>query len=393
MGQRCAALEDMVTLPIEISSNGAALFDGAYRGRRVLVTGHTGFKGSWLTAWLLDLGAEVCGYSDGVPTVPSLFGMAGFEGRIDHQVGDVRDAVRFAEVLQAFRPDFVFHLAAQAIVSTSYRDPLTTISTNVVGTACVLQTLRDVDWSCSAVIITSDKCYENVEWPWGYRETDRLGGRDIYSASKGAAEIIFHAYHWSFFKDASRPVRLATTRAGNVIGGGDWAADRIVADCVRAWLSGGVVEIRSPAATRPWQHVLEPLSGYLTLGARLAQGPALHGESYNFGPRAEQNNRVVDLLVDLARIWGFDDPSQSFCITGDAPFHEAGLLKLSCDKALFDLRWEPNLSYAECVEMTGGWYRDVLKNGASAAEVTTRHVREYEAKAVERSRVWTRQAA
>jgi CDP-glucose 4,6-dehydratase len=358
-----------------------------------LVTGHTGFKGSWLTGWLLRLGAEVCGYSDGVTSQPSLFEMVGLAGRIRHEIGDVRDADRLADVITSFRPDFVFHLAAQAIVSLSYRDPVDTLSTNVLGTACVLQALRKVDWPCAAIIVTSDKCYENVEWPWGYRETDRLGGKDVYSASKGAAELAFHAFLFSFFNRPDGPVRLATARAGNVIGGGDWAADRIVADCIRAWTEGGLVEIRSPSSTRPWQHVLEPLSGYLALGARMVGEPALHGESFNFGPRAEQNNTVVQLLEDLAGVWGFDDPSASFKIVGNIPFHEAGLLKLNCDKALLMLKWEPNLSYDECVRMTGDWYRDVLKEGRDALEVTTEQIRAYEASASERSRVWRRAEA
>jgi CDP-glucose 4,6-dehydratase len=356
----------------------------------VLVTGHTGFKGSWLATWLLDLGAQVCGYSDAVPTSPSLFELAGIEQRIEHHFGDVRDQEAFARVLQGFRPDFVFHLAAQAIVSISYRDPLATISTNVLGTAAVLETLRGVDWPCVAVIVTSDKCYENVEWPWGYRETDRLGGKDIYSASKGAAELIFHAFLHSFFLRPDSPVRLASSRAGNVIGGGDWAADRIVADCMRSWQAGQPVEIRSPAATRPWQHVLEPLSGYLALGQRLAEDRRLHGESFNFGPRAEQNARVIDLLKDLAVVWGLDASAQAYRIVGDVPFHEAGLLKLNCDKALLELRWEPTLSYAECVELTGGWYRAILKEGADALEITTAHIRRYEALAQARGRVWGR---
>jgi CDP-glucose 4,6-dehydratase len=391
MGQPRRSLEDVVTRLKD--DDRAPLFAGAYAGRRVLVTGHTGFKGSWLTAWLLKLGATVCGYSIDVPSEPSLFEMAGFAGRIRHETGDVRDGAHFAEVLASFRPDFVFHLAAQAIVSQSYHDPLETLSTNVLGTACVLQALRAVDRPCVAIIITSDKAYENVEWPWGYRETDRLGGKDVYSASKGAAELAFHAFLFSFFNRPDLPVRLATTRAGNVIGGGDWAADRIVADCIRAWTEGGVVEIRSPAATRPWQHVLEPLSGYLALAARLANDPALHGESFNFGPRAEQNSTVVKLLQDLASVWGFDNPAKSFSIVGNVPFHEAGLLKLNCDKALLMLRWEPNLTYDECVRMTGDWYRDVLKGGRDALEVTTEQIVAYEASASERGRVWRRTEA
>lgn len=363
------------------------LFSGIYQGRRVLVTGHTGFKGSWLVNWLLDLGSEVCGYSNGVPTEPSLFDLAKLSTRIEHRVGDVRDREAFASVVREFRPDFVFHLAAQAIVSTSYKYPIDTISTNVIGTATVLDVLRDIEWPCVGVIVTSDKCYENVEWPWGYRETDRLGGRDVYSASKGAAELIFHAYHQSFFASLGN-VRLATARAGNVIGGGDWASDRIVVDCVKAWQNETSVEIRSPRSTRPWQHVLEPLSGYLALGARLTQSDALHGESYNFGPQAEQNRTVIELLADLADHWGALGCSP-YTVTDDIPFHEAGLLKLSCDKALLELRWQPTLTYAECVELTGAWYRRVLRENEDVFAVTAEQIRVYEDRAVSRTRVWT----
>lgn len=365
-----------------------AFFSDAYAGRRVLVTGHTGFKGSWLTSWLLDLGAEVCGYSNAVPTNPSLFELGDLSTRIDHQIGDVRDFERFAAVLNRFRPDAVFHLAAQAIVSTSYQNPLDTLSTNVMGTATVLQALRSVDWPCVGVIVTSDKCYENVEWPWGYRETDRLGGKDVYSASKGAAELVFHAYLHSFFKRQDGNFRLATARAGNVVGGGDWAADRIVVDCVTAWQEGRSVEIRSPRATRPWQHVLEPLSGYLTLGARLLKEGELHGESYNFGPAAEQNRTVVELIGDLAEEWGALAGETGYRITADVPFHEAGLLKLSCDKALLDLRWQPTLNYEECIKLTGGWYRRVLRENEDAFAVTAEQVRSYERLATERRRIW-----
>lgn len=368
-----------------------AMFGGVYGGKRVLVTGHTGFKGSWLTTWLLDLGAEVCGYSKDVPTFPSLFDLAKLQSQIRHEIGDVRDYQSLRNVLHEFRPHFVFHLAAQAIVSTSYHDPLSTISTNVLGTANVLEALRHADFDCTAIIITSDKCYENVEWPWGYRESDRLGGKDVYSGSKGAAEIVFHSYYHSFFDNHAGAVRVCTARAGNVIGGGDWAADRIVADCIRAWQQGQTVKLRSPSATRPWQHVMEPISAYLTLGGHLHAKNTLHGESFNFGPRAEQNSTVVQLLVDLAHAWGHRNPLFSYEIVDNVPFHEAGLLKLNCDKALLMLGWEPNLSYRECVEMTGEWYRRVLKEHASGLNVTTEQIREYQAIARERKRTWHRE--
>jgi CDP-glucose 4,6-dehydratase len=365
-----------------------SLFSEAFRGRRVLITGHTGFKGSWLTSWMVGLGAQVCGYSDGIPTTPSLFESARLANGIRHVIGDVRDADKLNGVIQEFKPEYVFHLAAQAIVSTSYVEPLRTMGVNVMGTATLLDCLRKVDWPLAAVVITSDKAYENVEWPWGYRESDRLGGKDIYSGSKGAAELVFYSYFHSFFRNAGSTVRMATARAGNVIGGGDWAADRIVADCVRAWQNQEVVQIRSPKATRPWQHVLEPLSGYMVLGARLMESSDLNGESFNFGPRAEQNATVIELISSLAKIWGFADRENSYRVTGDSPFHEASLLKLNIDKALLRLVWVPNLSYEECMQYTGEWYRDVVLGGVQASEATRSHIMRYEAAARERGRVW-----
>ncbi len=365
------------------------LFNRRYAGKKVLVTGHTGFKGGWLITWLTRLGAEVCGYADGVPTQPSFFEEAGLESHVRHELGDICDLEKLKRLIASVRPDFVFHLAAQAIVSTSYSDPLETLRVNVMGTATVLQALRSVDWPCVAVIITSDKVYDNVEWPWGYRENDTLGGKDVYSGSKGAAELAFKSYYSSFFSKQQTAVRLATARAGNVIGGGDWAADRIIADCIRAWLKGESVRIRSPGATRPWQHVLEPLSGYLTLAAQMPEDSLLSGESFNFGPRAEQNATVLELLASLANVWGFEEPAKSFEVIGNVPFHEAGLLKLNIDKSLLALRWEPNLSYEECMSFTGIWYRDVLKKGASAWDLSNAQIESYVQAAVERGRIWT----
>jgi CDP-glucose 4,6-dehydratase len=297
-----------------------------------------------------------------------------------------------AKLIHETKPDFVFHLAAQAIVSTSYQEPLDTISTNVMGTANVLEALRNLDHPCTAVIITSDKCYENVEWAWGYKETDHLGGRDIYSGSKGAAELIFHSYYWAFFRDPGKtPVRIATGRAGNVIGGGDWAKDRIIVDCVRSWSQGSTVEIRSPDATRPWQHVLEPLSGYLTLGAELARDQKLSGESFNFGPRTEQNKTVVSLLGDLRKFWEQDSAGEAYRITGQVPFHEAGLLRLNCDKAAFFLKWEASLTYAECIEMVGRWYSNFYScTPRDSYELTLEQIEQYESAALRRSLAWTK---
>ncbi|OUS31463.1 CDP-glucose 4,6-dehydratase [Gammaproteobacteria bacterium 45_16_T64] len=365
------------------------MFGACYQNKRVLVTGHTGFKGSWLVTWLLELGAEVSGVSSGVPTTPSIFEELELEGKIEHHIADVRDVNKLREIVELFQPDFVFHLAAQAIVSVSYDNPLDTLSTNVIGTANVLEALRTLNKSCYSVFITSDKCYENVEWMWGYRETDHMGGKDIYSASKGAAELIFHAYQQSFFKESDSDIRLATGRAGNVIGGGDWAADRIVADCMRAWSSGQKVEIRSPSSTRPWQHVLEPLSGYLRLGQSLVTNDKLQGEQFNFGPRAEQNHTVKQLLIDLAKYWDFEDEKDAFAVTADIPFHEAGLLKLNCDKALFSLKWESNLTYVECIKFVSEWYYSYYEKEVDMFEYTVGQIREYEGRAIEKSLCWT----
>lgn len=366
------------------------MFDNIYRGKKVLITGHTGFKGTWLACWLLKLGARVAGLSDCIPTQPSIFEVTGMAGHVEHHVGDVRDLATVQNVLAAVEPDFVFHLAAQPIVSVSYEAPVDTITTNVIGTTNVLEALRRLDRECVAVMITSDKCYENVEWLWGYRETDHIGGRDVYSGSKGAAEVIIHAYYYSFFRAPDSKVRLASGRAGNVIGGGDWARDRIVVDCMRNWSEGRKVEIRSPQATRPWQHVLEPLSGYLALGAALQRDRALSGEAFNFGPRAEQNRTVLELLGDLSRHWHFASPDQAYDVTGNIPFHEAGLLKLNCDKALFQLRWEANLNYETCVRLVSDWYYRYYREAADMHALTMAQIGEFEALATQRGLAWTR---
>jgi len=366
------------------------MFENKYFGKKVLITGHTGFKGSWLTTWLLKLGAKVCGLSDQIPSNPSMFVELGLENKIQHHFCDIRDFDEVSKIIHTFKPDFVIHLAAQPIVSVSYDNPLDTISTNVMGTAILLESLKQWNQDCNVVVITSDKCYENVEWVWGYKETDHLGGRDIYSGSKGAAEIIIHAYYHSFFTKKNNKIRLATGRAGNVIGGGDWAKDRIVVDCMISWAEGKIVEIRSPNATRPWQHVLEPISGYLTLGAQLDSNERLCGESYNFGPKSEQNRTVLELLTDLSLLWNFDKPDDAYCVTDNIPFHEAGLLKLNCDKALFDLRWEANLSYIECVQMVGEWYYSFYKKQSDMYQLTIEQISNYENLAMERNLIWNR---
>lgn len=365
------------------------IFSNTYKDQRVMVTGHTGFKGSWLTTWLLKLGAKVIGVSKDVPTQPAMFEELDLAGRIKHVQADIRDLTAMRDLVAIEKPDFVFHLAAQAIVSTSYRDPVDTMTTNVIGTMNILEALRALKHPCVAVLITSDKGYDNVEWEWGYRETDRLGGKDVYSGSKGAAELVIRSCLYSFFQ-GDHPVRLVIGRAGNVIGGGDWAKDRIVVDCVRAWSQDRIVEIRSPQATRPWQHVLEPLSGYLTLGWAVSQKPELHGEAFNFGPKAEQNRTVLELLGDLGRRWGFANLDEAYRVIDNMPFHEATLLKLNCDKARFYLKWEPNLDYNETVGLVSDWYTGFYREKADMYVMTKKQISFYEKAGVERNRAWAK---
>ncbi|MDA9030980.1 CDP-glucose 4,6-dehydratase [Candidatus Pseudothioglobus singularis] len=365
------------------------MFENIYKNKKVLVTGHTGFKGSWLTTWLLKLGAEVVGISRDIPTNPSMFEVLELRNHIKHLETDLRDLNKIREIIHKEKPDFVFHLAAQAIVSTSYDDPVDTFSSNVIGTMNMLESLRSIEHPCTAILITSDKCYENVEWVWGYRETDSLGGNDIYSGSKGAAELVIKSYLHSFFTN-DHPVRIAVGRAGNVIGGGDWAKDRIIVDCMLAWSEGRKVEVRSPDATRPWQHVLEPLSGYLSLGLALAQNPDLHGNAFNFGPKAEQNHTVVNLLKDLGHHWGFNSSEDAYEITSNIPFYEAGLLKLNCDKALFYLKWESTLVYEETIDFVGDWYASYYRENKGMYNLTLEQVEKYEMLALTRKKAWTK---
>lgn len=335
----------------------ANLFAHTYKNKRVLITGHTGFKGSWLALWLKALGAEVAGYSAYLPSDPCNFEVLKLKDGIADHKGDVRDFNHLREVFQDFHPEVVFHLAAQPIVRQSYESPRPTFDTNIGGTVNVLECLRDSEHVRAAVIITSDKCYQNVEWLWGYRENDPLGGDDPYSASKACAELVTRSYCRSIIKPVpDKPVpAIATTRAGNVIGGGDWAADRIVPDCVRAWSVGKPLLVRNPQATRPWQHVLEPLSGYLCIGADLMTSGRYHGEAYNFGPDANLNKSVGTLIEQARQHWPEGrwetDPASS------GQKKESTLLKLSCEKAQQHLSWRAAMTFDETLEMTIGWYR------------------------------------
>jgi CDP-glucose 4,6-dehydratase len=355
-------------------------FGNIYKGKRVLLTGHTGFKGAWLAEWLLQLGAEVTGYSLPPPTTPALFEHLGHAVRLDHVIGDVRDLVALQRVVDRVKPEFVFHLAAQPLVRLSYSQPVETYSTNVMGTVNVLEAVRLAGQRCAVVVVTTDKCYENREWVHSYREDDPMGGYDPYSSSKGAAELVVSAYRRSYFSAPDSLVRLASARAGNVIGGGDWALDRIVPDCIRSLASGATIPVRNKIATRPWQHVLEPLGGYLWLGALLANAILIPGRSptvfqgaYNFGPRSDSNRTVVDLVLEILKHWPGTWSDQS----DPKAVHEATLLNLSTDKAFHYLEWKPVWSFSETIAQTVSWYRKVNTATSDAMVETPAQIASY----------------
>ncbi len=348
------------------------MFD-AFKGKKVLVTGHTGFKGSWLSFLLTEIGAEVMGYAlEPEAGAPSHFAMLGLEDRLSHVVGDIRDVNQLETALHSFRPEFVIHMAAQALVKRSYQDPAETFSTNLMGSVNLLEAIRKCDSVRSLVFITSDKCYENVEWIWGYRENDRLGGHDPYSASKAAAEIAFSAYTRSFF--ASMPeLGVASTRAGNVIGGGDWAADRIVPDCIRAIENDTPIVLRNPQATRPWQHVLEPISGYLLLAAKLHDEPLKYSGAWNFGPESSEVRTVHEVAEKIVTHLG--KGSIEVAKSLDQP-HEANLLQLNCDKAHQLLDWHPRWKVDKTLQATAEWYKAQLE-GQEIRAITRSQIQSY----------------
>jgi CDP-glucose 4,6-dehydratase len=369
------------------------MFNNIFENKKVLVTGHTGFKGAWLSLWLTHLKAEVTGISKYIPSHPSLFELLELEKKMKHIVADITNAERMHEIIQEEQPEFIFHLAAQPIVAESYTNPLNTFNTNVIGSANILDALKQYDKPCIVVMITSDKCYENVEWIWGYREHDTLGGKDPYSASKAAAEIVIRSYIESFFKKDS-PVKVVTVRAGNVIGGGDWAASRIVPDCVRAWSESKKVTIRNPNSTRPWQHVLEPLSGYLRVAQVMYESDKnnLHGEAFNFGPTADQDFTVLELLKKIVSYSSYGDMTDHFQIEENTHFHEAGLLKLNCDKAKHYLQWLATLDFEQTALFTASWY-DCFYNKKytpeQMLEFTISQIEDYCKKANNKSFAWT----
>jgi CDP-glucose 4,6-dehydratase len=360
------------------------MFAKTYKQRRVFVTGHTGFKGAWLCEWLLTLGARVTGFALLPPTTPALFEQLSLGSRLQDVRGDVRDSAALDRALEAADPEIVFHLAAQPLVRLSYEIPVETFEVNVMGTARVLDAVRRRGKPCAVLVVTTDKCYENREWVHSYREEDPMGGYDPYSASKGCAELVVNAFRRSFFSEGSA-VALASARAGNVIGGGDWALDRIVPDCVRSLAAGQGVAVRNPHATRPWQHVLEPLGGYLLLGEKLLANAAAAPEvrrlpenrryesGFNFGPPLASNRTVGELVGEVLRHWPGRWENHW---RGDAP-HEASLLNLAVDKAHHILGWHPVWDFATTVAKTAEWYRRNAQGGADMAEFTRRQIAEY----------------
>lgn len=343
-----------------------------FRGKRVFVTGHTGFKGTWLSFLLKELGADVMGFALPLEPGSSHFVMLNMQEKMKHVAGDIRDAVGLNAAIQSFQPEIVFHLAAQALVKKSYADPAMTFDTNVMGSVNLLDAVRQCHSVRSLVYITSDKCYENNEWVWGYRENDQLGGHDPYSASKAAAEIVFSAYVRSFLAYRA-DLGAATTRAGNVIGGGDWAVDRIVPDCIRAIENGTPIQLRNPNATRPWQHVLEPLSGYMILAAKLYEQPARYRGSWNFGPSTSEVRTVIDVATSITQTIG----SGSIEVVGSQDHHhEARLLQLNCDKAHQDLGWQPRWGVDKTFEATGDWYKKVMLGG-NVEEITRSQLQDF----------------
>ncbi len=345
-----------------------------WAGRRVLVTGHTGFKGAWLALWLQARGAEVTGFALPPPTDPSLFAAARVGDLVTHVEGDVRDAAALRRAVERARPEAIFHLAAQPLVRLSYREPVETYATNVMGTVHLLEAARAVPGVRAVVCVTSDKCYENREWVWPYREDDSMGGHDPYSSSKGCAELVIAAYRRSFFAEGGPA--LASVRAGNVIGGGDWADDRLVPDLVRAFASGTAPLIRAPQAVRPWQHVLEALAGYQAIAERLLGGDRRFAEAWNFGPPDDDARPVSWIVERLRRAWG-GEAGGPLPDTGPQP-HEAGLLRLDSAKARAALGWRPALGLEQALEWIADWHKAVAA-GADARAVTLAQIADYAA--------------
>ncbi|MBI5048523.1 MAG: CDP-glucose 4,6-dehydratase [Deltaproteobacteria bacterium] len=353
------------------------MFNGIYQNRTVLITGHTGFKGAWLSLWLHHLGANVIGYSLKPPTNPNLFELCNLKDKLIHIQGDVRDFGHLKDIIKEYKPEIIFHMAAQSLVRRSYHDPVETYSTNVMGTVHLLEAVRHVGGVKAVINVTSDKCYENKEWIWGYRESDPMGGYDPYSSSKGCAELVTNAYLKSYFNSGNykeHGVSLASVRAGNVIGGGDWAEDRLIPDCIKAVMKNSPIIIRYPDAVRPWQHILEPLYGYLLLAQRLCQDGAKFAEAWNFGPNDEDVKPVRWIAEHIVEMWG---DNARWEIAKDNHPHEAHCLKLDCSKAKSKIEWQPRWDLKIALEKTVEWYKRYC-NHEDMFKITMAQVQSYE---------------
>lgn len=360
-------------------------FSNCYKGKKVLITGHTGFKGSWLAIWLKQLGAEVYGYALSPYSDMDNFVTCNLEGKLNHRQGDIRDGEKLKQYFNDVQPDIAFHLAAQPLVLLSYQDPVGTFDTNIMGVVNFFEAVRATKSVKAAINVTTDKCYDNKEWVWGYRENDAMGGKDPYSASKGCSELITSSYLDSFFK-VEGTCNVASARAGNVIGGGDWAADRIIPDYFRAIIKSEKLEIRNPHATRPWQHVLEPLSGYLSLGESLLKDGKKSAGGWNFGPEDMTNysvKQLIDKMLLLDDIGGYEIPELT------EKRHEAILLKLDISKAVNDLKWRPVLTFDETVSFTLNGYKDDL-NGNEVYLKRIAQITSYTDKALKKGIEWAK---
>ena len=343
-----------------------------WKRKRVFLTGHTGFKGSWLSLWLNSMGSIVKGYSLEPNTNPSLYNILGLDELIASEINDIRDLSKLKESINVFKPEIIIHMAAQPLVRYSYQEPIETYSTNVMGTVNVLEAIRSCDTVKAVVIVTTDKVYENKEWSWGYREIEPLGGYDPYSSSKACAELVTAAYRQSFFSKADAP-SVATARAGNVIGGGDWSEDRLIPDAIKAFQESKSLVIRNPSATRPWQHVLEPLNGYLMLAESLFTEGRRFAQSWNFGPEDKDCKTVKWMLDDLVKIWGND---ASWVLEQTAQPHEANYLKLDCSKAKHELNWYPRWEISKVLEMIVNWHKS-YSSGADMKNICLQEIKKY----------------
>ena len=351
-------------------------FQKQFKNKKVLVIGHTGFKGSWLTLWLVLLGAKVTGISINIPTHPSHFEAIKLKKKINHKKIDIRNLKLLKKTFKKYQPDYVFHLAAQAIVKKSYSDPTYTWETNTIGTLNVLESLRELKKKCIAVLITSDKSYKNLEIQRGYKESDILGGKDPYSASKASAELAIQSHISSFFPLKKTKVFIGIARAGNVIGGGDWSKNRLIPDCIKSWSKNKKVLLRNPKSTRPWQHVLEAAWGYLLLASSLKRNKKLHGEAFNFGPSNSNKYNVISLVQSMRKYW--KKVSWSVVTNNKKSFFESNLLKLNCNKAKTILKWKCVLSFTETIKMVTNWYKNYYSNQKKISEVSFSQIKEYE---------------